>query len=113
MTAYSCNFGYEQIAHTATELKNMESNKLGSPWQADGKHCMHDVLFLTFIWLVKGVSVHVTTNPSKSFYGAGPIIMQWIGRWSKHNVFCQKMAAVTGQQLDWQNVTMLPADNHD
>ena len=35
----------------------MEWNKLVSPLQADGKHCVHDVLFLAFIWLVNGVSV--------------------------------------------------------
>ena len=51
----------------STELKNMEWNKLVSPLQADGKHCVHDVLFLTFIWLVKGVSVHVQLTHVKSF----------------------------------------------
>ena len=30
-------------------LKSMERNKLVNPFQADGKHCVHDVLFLTFI----------------------------------------------------------------
>ena len=35
-----------------TELKNMEWNFPVSPLQADGKICVHDVLFLTLISLV-------------------------------------------------------------
>ena len=51
-------------------LKTLEWNKLVRPLQEDGKHCVHDVLFLTFIRLVKGVSVHVTAYPCKIFVTA-------------------------------------------
>ena len=37
------------ILPIVTELKNMEWNYLVSPSQADGKNCVHDVPFLTFI----------------------------------------------------------------
>ena len=33
--------------------------------------------------------------------------------WFKHDVYCQKMAAVPGQQLVWQNDTILMGDNRD
>ena len=42
-----------------------------------------------------------------------PIIIQWIEHWSKHNVTLSETATVTGQQLDWENITLLPADDHN
>ena len=39
---------------------------------------VHDVLFLTFIWLVKGISVQVQLTHVKSFQAAGPIITKSI-----------------------------------
>ena len=43
--------------YTITELNNMEWNYMVSPSQTDGKHCVHNLLFLSFIWLVNGVLV--------------------------------------------------------
>ena len=50
----------------STEMNNMEWNYLVSPSQADGKRCVHDEFFLTFIWFFKGVSVQVHVTNVKS-----------------------------------------------
>ena len=51
----------------STELKEMEQNKLVSPWQADSKRYVYDLLLLSFIWLAKGVSVQVELARIQSF----------------------------------------------
>ena len=60
------NLVYLHLYTAPTELENMEWKELVSPWQADGKQCVQYVLFRTFIWLAKWVSVQVKLDHIKA-----------------------------------------------
>ena len=61
------NLAKPHVVVLYTKLNNMEWNYLVNPSQADGKHCVYVVLFLTFISLVKGVPAQAQLTHVRTF----------------------------------------------
>ena len=90
----------------------MDWNNLSSPSRAYGKYCVEVVPELLSDWPMKFQARYSLPMWNRSKQQDQYYFWKWV-HWSIHNVTVPEMAAVTEQQLDWHDVTILLYDNHD